>query len=154
MNTLGKAFLAIAASILGVGVAVAGTGYYASNQGVVVPGGPKTSFGTGVSVLTATVEPGSYLITARIDGMSYAPDSGATCYFTHNGQQAGTQYYTVNTSTPDWSHTVSASTVALNRFTTGTQAVVNLVCSHGYAFSNSAILGGEMTLTPVDAIGP
>jgi len=152
MNTLSKAFIAVAAAILSVG-ASAGTGYYTHGGGVNVPGGSTSSFGTPVAVLTTTVAPGSYLITARIDGHSYAPNSGASCYFLHNQTQAGTEYYTVDTSS-DWSRLSNVSLVALNRFTTEVEAQVSLVCAHGYGFANASIFGGEMTLTPVDAIGP
>ena len=133
--------------------AFANTGYYVQSPlQTTVPSGATSSFGAPVVVLKKTVAPGSYLITARIDGQSTAPNSGATCYFTYNQNQAGTQYYTVNTSS-DWSHQVNTSVVALNRFTTDVEAQVSLVCAHGYLFSNGAILGGEMTLTPVDNIG-
>jgi hypothetical protein len=146
-----KIFLTVAILMLS-NSAFSGTGYYVqSPSGVTIPAGPTTSFGTPVVVLTTTVAPGSYLITARIDGQSVAPNSGAQCFFTYNNKQAGTQYYTVNTSS-DWTNQVNKSMVALNRFTTGVQAQVNLVCAHGYLYSNSSIFGGEMTLTPVDNI--
>ncbi len=130
-------------------------GYYVQNPiSKTIPGGPTTSFGTPVAVLTKTVVHGSYLITARIDGQSTAPNSGATCYFvTSNGHQVGTQYYTVNTSS-DYIKQVNVSVVALNRFTTSTDTTVTLACAHGYLFANSSIFGGEMILTPVDTLGP
>ncbi len=152
MNTLSKALLAVAASIFSVGAFAAGTGYYVHGGGANIPGG-SSGFGTPVAVMTTTVAPGSYLITARIDGHSYAPNSGASCYFTHNQAQAGTEYYTVDTSS-DWSRLSNVSMVALNRFTTDVEAQVSLVCAHGYGFSNASIFGGEMTLTPVDSLVP
>jgi hypothetical protein len=152
MNTMSKAIFAAAIAVLSAN-ASAGTGYYVSSgtNSVTVPGG-GSGFGTSVAVLSTTVAPGSYLITARIDGFSYAPNSGASCYFMHNQTQAGTEYYTINTSS-DWSHTTKASQVALNLFTTDVEAVVSLVCAHGYGFTNASIFGGEMTLTPVDSLG-
>ncbi len=154
MNTLSKALLAVAASIFSVGAFAAGTGYYVHGPagGANIPGG-SSGFGTSVAVLTTTVAPGSYLITARIDGHSYAPNSGASCYFMHNQAQAGTEYYTVDTSS-DWSHLSNVSMVALNRFTTDVEAQVSLVCAHGYGFQNGSIFGGEMTWTPVDSLAP
>ena len=157
MKIQSTACLAVATLVLSTGAFAGNTGYYVQNSsGTTIPSGPTTSFGTSVAVLTQTVEPGSYLITARIDGQSTAPTSGAQCYFAYNYDghlyQVGTQYYTVNTSS-DWSHQVNVSAVALNRFTTTLPAEVSLMCAHGYLYSNSSIFGGEMTLTPVDAIG-
>lgn len=109
-------------------------------------------FGTPVAVLSATVGKGSYLITARIDGQSYAPNSGAVCYFgTGASQQIGTQYYTVNTSS-DWTNQVNVSTVALNGVTITTRGptTVSVWCARGYTFDYPPdFLGGEMTLSPV-----
>lgn len=151
MRTLTKTCLAVAAFALSAG-AFAGTGYYVQAGGVTIPGGPTSSFGTPVAVLTTTVAPGSYLITARIDGASYAPNSGASCLFTVNGNQVGTQYYNLDTSS-NWSNLSNKNMVALNRFSSEVEAQVSLICAHGYSFSNSAYFGGEMTLTPVDSIG-
>ncbi|WP_295446131.1 hypothetical protein [uncultured Thiodictyon sp.] len=156
MKIPSKACLAVAALVLSTS-AFANTGYYVQSPiQTTIPAGPTSSFGVPVAVLTTTVEPGSYLITARIDGQSTAPKSGAQCYFSYNYDghqyQVGTQYYTVNTSS-DWTRQVNVSAVALNRFTTPLPAQVSLLCTHGYLYSNSSIFGGEMTLTPVDNIG-
>ncbi|WP_295448228.1 hypothetical protein [uncultured Thiodictyon sp.] len=158
MKIQSKTGLAIAALMLSTSAFAYNTGYYVQRPiQVTIPGGPTTNFGPVVPVLTTTVEPGSYLITARIDGQSTAPKSGAQCYFTYDYDghqyQVGTQYYAVNTSS-DWTRQVNVSAVALNRFTAPSTAQVSLMCTHGYLFSNASIFGGEMTLTPVDAIGP
>jgi len=132
-------------------------GYYVQrslNQGVTPPNDAAGGgFGTPVAVLSVTVKRGSYLITARIDGQSYAPNSGAVCYFgTDASHQIGTQYYTVNTSS-DWTKQVNVSTVALNgvTITTRVPTTVNVWCARGYTFTYPAdFLGGEMTLAPVE----
>lgn len=151
-----KTGLAVAALVLSTSAFADNTGYYVQSPiQKTIPGGPTSNFGPVVAVLTTTVEPGSYLITARIDGQSTAPNSGAQCFFAYNNDghqyQMGTQYYTVNTSS-DWSHQVNVSAVALNRFTTPLPAQVYLICAHGYLFVNGSIFGGEMTLTPVGAV--
>jgi hypothetical protein len=157
MNIQNKAYLAVAALMASASAFGYGTGYFVQSPiQTMIPAGPTTNFGTPVAVLKTTVEPGSYLITARIDGQSVAPKSGATCYFAYNNDghlyQVGTQYYTLNTSS-DWYRQVNVSAVALNRLTTETPAEVSLMCAHGYIYSNSSIFGGEMTLTPVDTLG-
>ena len=136
-------------------------GYYVQRpltNGITIPeDGAGGGFGTPVAVLSATVGRGSYLITARIDGQSVAPNSGAVCYFgTDASHQIGTQYYTVNTSS-DWTNQVNVSTVALNGVTITIRdpTTVSVWCAHGYLFTNTSanvIVGGEMTLAPVERL--
>ena len=134
------------------GTVSADTGYYAEtpmNQPANIPSGPAGNPGPGVTVLEKTVKAGAYLITAQIFGYSYAPNSGAVCYFTGKGAESGWGWRTLNTSS-DWYAQKLVSMVMLGKYTAtedGTKVTVS--CIRGYYFTWGSQFYGTMMLNPV-----
>ena len=126
------------------------TGYYAEltpNEAPAIQPGALGNPGAEVTIVEKTVNAGSYLITTQIFGYSYAPNSGAICYFTENGVESG--WRTLDTSS-DWSHLKTANILMLGKYTStqdGTKVTVS--CVRGYAFTGGSQVYGTMTLVPV-----
>ncbi len=125
------------------------TGYYAdtSSQPATIQPGSSGDPGAEVAIIEKTVNAGSYLITAQVFGYSYAPNSGAVCYFTENGAESG--WRTLNTSS-DWSALKTANILMLGKYPSphdGTKVTVS--CIRGYSFTGGAQIYGTMTLVPV-----
>jgi hypothetical protein len=131
----------------------ADTGYYGeltSNQAASIPSGAAGNPGPAVTVVEKTVKAGSYLVTAQTFGFSYAPNSGATCYFTSNGTESG--WRTLNTSS-DWSHLQGANILMLGKFTAAQDGTkIALSCIRGYSFTGGTSVYGTLTLAPVETI--
>ena len=150
-------FLTLTLLLFG-GVAVAAdSGYFAqttSQTPKTIPAGPVTNPGPAVDIASVTVDQGNYLVTARVDGQSYGPNSGAICFITTPSDPFGVQNMsqTVNTSS-DWTKQVNVNYVLLGKVT-GTSGKVTLSCQKGYLFTNSSLFWGTLMLVKVDTINP
>jgi hypothetical protein len=132
-------------------------GYFAQSTALApktIPGGPVTNPGPLVEIASVTVDQGNYLITARVDGQSTAPTSGAVCFITTHNDPYGVQNMsqTVNTSS-DFTNQVNVNYVLLGR-ATGISGKVTLSCQKGYLFTNSSLFWGTLMLVQVDKVNP
>jgi hypothetical protein len=126
------------------------TGYFGSlpsNLAVTIPAGASGVPGAAIKVVEKTVKPGNYLITAQLYGQSYAPNSGAVCFFTGNGIDP--RYQTLNTSS-DWSALKVVTSVILGNYSTSVENTkVSITCQRGYSFTGSSQFWGTLMLVPV-----
>ncbi|SPF56720.1 exported hypothetical protein [Candidatus Sulfopaludibacter sp. SbA4] len=142
----------------GLAMAADNDGYFAQSTAQTpktILGGPVTNPGPAVEIASVTLEhQGNFLITARVDGQSYGPNSGAVCFITTSTDPYGVQNMsqTVNTSS-DWTKQVNVNYVLLGK-ATGISGKVTLSCQKGYLFTNSSLFWGTLMLVQVDEINP
>ncbi len=139
------------------------TGYFMASSGYQTipavspanPGcGPSFSCDPGPAVVMASqaVPKGSYVLTARVDGESYLPNSGATCFFTGGG----TDSFLGVTNPPEVLDTSSNGTVLAKvtqtwvaSATPTKDTTISLVCQRGYQFESSSLMKGAATIVKV-----
>ncbi|HEY4084428.1 MAG TPA: hypothetical protein VGM43_00760 [Bryobacteraceae bacterium] len=147
--------LIVVLSLLGVGavVAPAQSGYFAqtlSKNATTVLSGPAGNPGAAYVIATVSNVPaGTYLITARVDGEAYGPNSGAVCFLSTPGDPYGVANMTQNMNTSsDWTKLATATTVLLGK---GSGAgTYSLVCQRGYSFTGGSLFWGTLMLVKAD----
>ena len=139
------------------------TGYFMASSGYQAipavspanPGcGPGFSCDPGPAVVLASqgVPKGTYVLTARVDGGSYSPNSGATCFFTGRGTDsflgATNPPVVLDTSSNEIVQSAVTQTwVATANPTRDT--TISLVCQRGYQFESQSQMKGAATIVKV-----
>ena len=135
------------------GFAMAQTGYFAQTApsgAKTIPAGPTTNPGPAVEIASVTVIPGTYLITARVDAQSYAPNSGAVCFLSTPVDPYGVANMSqaLNTSS-DWTALTRVNSILLGQTIT-TAGKVSLTCQKGYSFTGGSQAWGTLMLVKIN----
>jgi hypothetical protein len=139
-------------ALSGLALAEDASGYFAQSAvPFTIPSGPTTNPGTLVTLASIAVPPGYFLITARVDGQSYGPNSGAVCFFTDAIAGTAWNYQTLNTSS-DWTKLQTASSVMLSKYHGGANTTLTLSCQKGYTFTNSSLFSGTLMAVRVSSL--
>jgi len=106
---------------------------------------------TVVTLVSKTLPPGKYLLTARVDAESYGPNSGVICFFTSPETPNGWDFTTLNTSS-DWTNLNTQWTMMLNTYS-GNGGTITVACQQGYVFTNSALAKGTLMIERQNSLG-
>lgn len=139
------------------------TGYFMASSGYQTipavspanPGcGPSFSCDPGPAVVLASqaVPKGTYVLTARVDGESYSPNSGASCFFTGNGtdQSHGvTNPQEVLDTSSNFTVLAKVTQTWVAQAHPTLDTTISLVCQRGYQFESSSLMQGAATIVKV-----
>jgi hypothetical protein len=133
------------------GLAFAQLGYFDQGSYQTIPPGATTSAGPAVTVASKDVPAGNYMLFATVNGQSYAPNSGAVCFFTNPSTPNGSNWTTVDTSS-DWTHLQKASVVMLGAYTSTVGGKVTVSCQKGYTFTGTSQFQATLSIISVSSL--
>lgn len=116
--------------------------------------GPSFSCDPGPAVVLASqaVPKGTYVLTARVDGGSYSPNSGANCFFTGNGTDQSHGPTNPNPVLDTSSNEIVQSAVTQTWVAQAhptLDTTISLVCQRGYQFEGGSQMKGAASIVKV-----